>query len=522
MKTFSDYLEQSGEVGFVDTVLGPIIYAHGFPHTRPKEMVLFETGEMGFVMSFNRDQIEIALLSPTDVTVGTRIARTGSTLRMSVDDKMLGSVITSTEMEKSLFELDGKTAGVREIDTSQTRFSSHTKVTQLLDVQVTTVDMLVPLAKGQRQIVVGDRKTGKSAFLHQVVLAAAEQNMTCIYAIIGKTEEEIQRVVTFFKAHTVSKNVIIVAANSSHRPAVTFLAPYIAMTIAEHFRDQGKDVLVIMDDLTTHARYYRELMLLAKRFPGRGSYPGDIFYIHSRLLERAGSFTTGTITCLPVAQSVQGDLSGYIQTNLMSITDGHIFFDNELFDQGRRPAINPFLSVTRVGSQTQTGLEREIGRQLRGFLSNFEKIKQFRHFQSELNEEVQSSLDQGERFETYLEQTIDVLYSREINIILFGGIWSNFWKNIPISKMKQDFAQLRQSYQKNTEFKKLINSVISDSPTLESFLTNLKVQQMKIMEQTRTTINTATNSTTNSNNPPSATSMNQSQTEPTNDTAPKT
>jgi len=485
MKTFNDYLNKTGEVGFVDTVLGPIIYAHGLPHVHPKEMVLFETGEMGYVMSFNENQVEIALLSPTDVAVGTRIARTDGGLKIKVDDSMLGRVITSSDIEKSIFNLDDDTSDAYDIDNTKTSFSERTKLTHPLEVKVTMVDMLIPLAKGQREIIVGDRKTGKSAFLHQVVLAAAEQGITCIYATIGKTEQEIQRVATFFKSHEVSKHVILIAANSAHRPAVTFLTPYIAMTIAEHFRDQGKDVLLVLDDLTTHARYYRELMLLAKRFPGRGSYPGDIFYIHSRLLERAGSFTKGTITCLPVAQSVQGDLSGYIQTNLMSITDGHIYFDNEYFDQGRRPAINPFLSVTRVGAQTQTDLQREIGRQLRGFLSHFEKIKQFKHFQSELSESIQSNFDLGERLQIFLDQSLDVLVPSSINIIIFGAVWINFWKNIPIVKMKQDFASIRTAYQEEPEFKKLVDLILTSSPNLTEFLQQLKINQMAIMERTR-------------------------------------
>lgn len=485
MKTFEEYLKDTGEVGFVDTVLGPIVYAHGLPHAHPKERVVFETGEMGYIMSFNRDQVEIALLSPTDVKVGTRISRTNESLKIAVSTKMLGSVISSKEMESTIYEAADKDAEYREIDTSESLFSDHTKVTHPLDTEVTIVDMLVPLAKGQREIIVGDRKTGKSSFLHQVVLSASKQGMVCIYACIGKTEQEIQRVSTYFKNNPLSKDVIIVASNSSHRPGVTFLAPYIGMTIAEFFKDQGKDVMLILDDLTTHARYYREMMLLAKRFPGRGSYPGDIFYIHSRLLERAGSYSKGTITCLPVAQSVQGDLSGYIQTNLMSITDGHIFFDNELFDQGRRPAINPFLSVTRVGNQTQTNLQREVGRQLRGFLSHYEKIKAFRHFQSELSESVQANFDMGERMTIYLDQTIDVLIPRTVNVLLFGCIWSNFWKNIPIAKMKQDFIEIRKAYEGKADFKKLIDEMIAGSDTLEIFLQNLKQNQMKIFEQTR-------------------------------------
>src|SRR5579859_4488996 len=352
MKDFAYYLDKTQEIGFVDQVFHSIIYAHGLPHAHPGEVVLFETGEIGYVLSLNDQSVEISLLSPPVIDVGVRIARTDSYLSMKVSDDFLGMTITSADLEKNTFALEENTADLREVDTSNNTFTLHKKITEPLETGVKVVDLLVPIGVGQRELLLGDRKTGKSNFVLQTIRTQAQKGCICVYASIGKSQLEIQRLTQFFQSEQISKQTVFIASNSAQRTGLIFLTPYVAMTVAEYFRDQGKKVLLVLDDLTTHARYYRELMLLAKRFPGRNSYPGDIFHIHARLLERGGNFKNGSITCLPVGQSFLGDLAGYIQTNLMSITDGHILFDNEYFDQGRRPAVNPFLSVTRVGEQT--------------------------------------------------------------------------------------------------------------------------------------------------------------------------
>ena len=233
---------------------------------------------------------------------------------------------------------------------------------------MTLVDLMIPLGRGQRELVLGDRKTGKTQFLLQAALAQASVGTVCVYACIGKKKAEILRVKEFFAKEGILDKTVIVASSSQDSTGEIFTCPYTAMAVAEFFRDRGQDTLVLLDDMTTHAKFYREMSLLLRKFPGRDSYPGDIFHIHSKLLERSGNFVIKkdgnemdvAITCLPAAETIQGDLTGYIQTNLMSMTDGHIYFDNELFFKGRRPAINPFISVTRVGYQTQTSLRKEM------------------------------------------------------------------------------------------------------------------------------------------------------------------
>ncbi len=467
MKDFAYYLDKTQEIGFVDQVFHSIIYAHGLPHAHPGEVVLFETGEIGYVLSLNDQSVEISLLSPPVVDVGVRIARTNSYLSMKVSDDYLGMTITSADLEKNTFaleetEADGKNSELREVDTSNNTFTLHKKITEPLETGVKVVDLLVPIGVGQRELLLGDRKTGKSNFVLQTIRTQAQKGCICVYASIGKSQLEIQRLTQFFQSEQISKQTVFIASNSAQRTGLIFLTPYVAMTVAEYFRDQGKKVLLVLDDLTTHARYYRELMLLAKRFPGRNSYPGDIFHIHARLLERGGNFKTGSIT---------------IQTNLMSITDGHILFDNEYFDQGRRPAVNPFLSVTRVGEQTQTPLAREIGRTLRTFLADFEKIQQFKHFQTELNEAIQYKFYMGERLINFLDQDSVQIVPFAMTQVLFGAIWADFWKNQPHEQIKKYLKILIDLYRNDIGFQKQIDGLIAKSEKMNDFIENIKQQQ---------------------------------------------
>lgn len=477
MKDFAHYLELNNEVGFVDQVVRSIIYAHGLPGVHPSETVMFETGQMGYVLGLNANTIEILLLSPTSVNVGTRIARTGIGLKIKVSNDLLGKTITSLDFEKNLFVLEGEDKDTRPIDSSDAGFARRRRITQPLETGTSMIDLIVPLGKGQRELIIGDRKTGKSTFLLQTVRNQAKQGCICIYASIAKPQLEIHQIANFFKTYGLVEQSVLVASHSTDRPGLVFLTPYVAMTIAEYFCEQGKDVLLIMDDLTAHARYYREAMLLAKRFPGRSSYPGDVFYIHARLLERAGSFQTGTITCLPVAQSVLSDLSGYIQSNLMSMTDGHILFDSDLFDQGRRPAVNPFLSVTRVGEQTQPPLVKEVSRHLRSFLVGYEKVKQFRHFQTELGEATRTTLDMGNRLTNFLDQQVDAIVPVALNVVMYAGLWAQFWKNIPVEQMKAEMESLIEQYHKDPAYQKIIQTITSSVKNFSELTVKLNDDQ---------------------------------------------
>jgi F-type H+-transporting ATPase subunit alpha len=488
MKDFAYYLEKTEEVGYVEQALESIIYVEGLPNAHPSEVVLFESGQMGYVLSLEAATVEVLLLSPSNVDVGIRVVRTGSGLQIKVSNDYLGKVISSVELQKQVFAFDEEEKDeVRLIDRVKpgSGFSLRSKITKPLETGVTIVDLIIPLGKGQRQLVIGDRKTGKSSFLLQTVRTQATKECICIYAAIAKTQLTIQRLSDFFQAHDIAAQSVIIGSHSTDRPGLIFLTPYIAITLAEYYRDQGKDVIVILDDLTAHARYYREVMLLAKRFPGRSSYPGDIFYVHARLLERAGNFKKGSITCLPVAASVLGDLSGYIQSNLMSMTDGHILFDADLFDQGRRPAINPFLSVTRVGEQTQAPLIKDLGRQLRGFLVNFEKIKQFRHFQTELNDNIRATFDTGSRLVVFMDQLPTEIVPLHINVLICTALWANFWQNIPIEQMKKEMHVIIENYGKDANFKAKVESLIEKSTTVSALTEEIKKDPNFLFDQVK-------------------------------------
>ncbi len=471
MKSFNDYLNNIGEVGYVEEVVNSVAYVSGLPKAISGEVLLFENDGLGMVLSMDENFLEVLVLSSADLRVGTKVARTQTRLSVGVGSGLLGKRLTG------LGKIVGGTGGVseyREIDSPPPSIIQRTAVTKPLETGVAVVDLIVPIAKGQRELVIGDRNTGKTSFLHQVILNQARKGTICIYVGIGKKRISIKRFQEQFVAQGIVNQTIIIAASAAEPAGVVFMAPYTAMTIAEYFRDQGRDVLLVFDDMSSHAKYYREISLLTKRFPGRNSYPGDIFYIHSRLLERAGSFARGTITCLPVAESVLGDLSGYVQTNLMAMTDGHIYFDSDMMNEGKFPPVNPFLSVTRVGLQAQTQLIKDTSRALTTFLVSFDKLRQFLHFGAELTEAVRKNLEFGEKIESFFGQSSNVLFPTNLSVFILGCIWADTWKGITTAELEKKILQFIEAYDKNKDFKEMVDSVITESTTLNELIRKIK------------------------------------------------
>jgi F0F1-type ATP synthase alpha subunit len=258
------------------------------------------------------------------------------------------------------------------------------------------------------------------------------------------------------------------------------------MTIAEYFRDQGRDVLIVLDDLTTHAKFYREIALISKKFPGRDSYPGDVFYAHARLLERAGNYKlpdgkVGSITGLPVCETIGGDISGYIQTNLMSITDGHIYFDQDLYRSGKRPAINYFLSVTRVGRQTQTKVRWGINRELSSFMVLHSKTERFIHFGAEINEGIKSTLEMGKNINFFFDQSLEEILSINVQVILFTLIWTGILKEESEGKIKFYITQSQKLYDKDPSFKSMIDEIINASADFNQLLGKVSAKYKDIL-----------------------------------------
>lgn len=474
MKKFNDYLNETGEIGYVRKVVNVIVYADGLPTAHPGEVVTFEGGQIGEVKSLKEDMVEILTFSKKVVKTGERVARTGRLNTIPVGPELLGKLITP--LGNSLKETADpiKTQEIRPIEILPSGIMTRRVIKTQLDTGVGIVDLMVPIGMGQRQLVIGDRKTGKTNFLLQTIVSAARQGIICIYAAIGKKKLDIKEVEEFLKENGVLDKVIIVASTSQDPAGEIFLTPFSAMTIAEYFRDRGQNTLVILDDLLNHAKFYRELSLIANKFPGRNSYPGDIFYVHARLMERAGNFQVNnneaSITCIPVVESTQGDFSGYIQTNVMSMTDGHIYFDNNLFSQGRRPAINPFLSVTRVGKQTQSASKRSINRELLSFMTLFEKLRNYSHFGAELTDSVKVTLNTGNKLLSIFDQDPTLIIPGNIQAIILTLVWSGVIKETDPKKILEYRKNLAHLYSSDSAYHRLVDESINNSETFNDLL----------------------------------------------------
>lgn len=489
--TFKNNLNQTGEIGFVEEIVHSIAYVNGLPGACPHELVIFEDGSLGEVLSLTDKFVEVLIFSEGKMRVGSKVTRSNKTLEIPVGNELLGESIYPLGNPLDSTRAIKKITNFRPVDTHALGIDVRKRVQRPFDTGVTLIDMMLPLGKGQRQLLIGDRKTGKTNFILRTILTQARQGNICIYVGIGKKKLDIKKVEEFCVKNKIMKNVIIIASSPQDPSGIIYLTPYAGMTIAEYFRDQGKDVLLILDDLSSHAKFYREISLLGRRFPGRNSYPGDIFYIHAKLLERAGNFIVGngenSITCLPIAETTQGDLSGYIQTNIMSMTDGHIFFDNDLFAKGRRPAINPFLSVTRVGHQTQSVLRREINRELTSFLTLFEKMQNFVHFGAELNENIRNILSTGDRIIRFFNQTSRDIIPPNVQTFLFCLLWLGAWNNREQEEMEKEMLQIITGYETQPLLKKKIDDLILKAKSFNELLVTVKVNLDSILAQFKIT-----------------------------------
>jgi F-type H+/Na+-transporting ATPase subunit alpha len=477
---YRQYLERIGEIGFVQESYLSLVYVNGLPGAKPGEIVMFDTGDIGITRALNKETIEVLLLTVSTMTVGTEVVRTGELFTIGLSDGLLGRAISPLGAP-----IDGQAEITpterRVVDRQPLPIMDRKEIVKPLETGVSLVDLVVPLGKGQRELIIGDRKTGKTEFLLQTIATQAAQNTICIYAIIGQKQSEIQKFISHFKSTQINANGIIVAASSTSPAGMVFMTPYTAMTIAEYFREKGRDVLLILDDMTTHARIYRQISLLARRFPGRSAYPGDIFYLHAKLVERAGNFEKGSITCLPVAESMLGDLSGFIQTNLMSMTDGHIFFDIDFYNQGKRPAINPFLSVTRVGHQTQSPLERSISRELSSFLVNYERMKQFTHFGAEVGESTRKTIAQGGRVDDMVNQGTEITTPITLSVLVFCMVWAGVWGDAKSIDIRSDIDQLSTLYKTDSSLKSLVDSYVGGAKDLATLISQMKTDAAKFM-----------------------------------------
>lgn len=482
MKSFNEYLTEHKEIGYILRVNGFIVHIAGLPSVRVGEIVIFEDNTIGEVLSFDTDNAEVMVFSRTPLRARMRVSRTDRSLTIPVGDSLLGMTINPFGAPLDSDKYVSEPSAYVPLSNAAWDISRRKRINRPFETGVSVVDMVIPLGRGQRQLVIGDRKTGKTSFALQAILLQARAGTICIYAGVGKKEADIKRIEEYFARNNIQKNTIILAT-SSHDPAsFIYLTPYAAMAIAEYFRDQGRDVFLILDDLVTHAKFYREIALLSGRFPGRNSYPADVFYVHSQLLERAGNFVTvngdSSITVFVLAETVQGDLSGYIQTNIMSMTDGHIFFDIDYFMQGRRPAINPFLSVTRVGKQVQESLRRDVNRELNSFFTYAQRLRNFAHFGEEATQTVRRVLEMESRIIEFFSQPASLIIPSAFQVFILALIWQNKWKDASKEIMKKQILDLLQSYETNEGFRNSVNEIVLQSKTLNELLNKIMKSNM--------------------------------------------
>jgi len=395
--------------GLVRSVKDGIIHIEGLDSLKMGEVVRVEKAEItALVVQIGTEETFAVALQPSDdVQVGQAIAPTGTVLALEVSDKILGRVVDP--VGRTLDEKGALPKGTAmPLEASAPSVMSRQPVATPVQTGIVAIDALIPIGRGQRELIIGDRQTGKSTIAIDTILNQKGQNMVCVYVAIGQRDAKVAQVIKTFSDHGAMQYTVVVNAPASAPAMLQFLAPYAGTAIAEYFMKAGQDALVIYDDLSKHAVAYREVSLLLRKPPGREAYPGDVFYIHSRLLERSSRLDAehggGSITALPIIETQAGDVSAYIPTNVISITDGQIFLEPSLFYRGVRPAINVGISVSRVGSAAQTKIMKKISGTAKLDLAQYYELAAFSQFGSELDERSKQQLTRGQRLEEALKQ----------------------------------------------------------------------------------------------------------------------
>ncbi len=396
------------EVGIVHFVGQGIVRVGGLPNVQSEEIVRFPGDLLGYVFNVDPDEIGVILLGPTaHLKAGAEVRRTGRVMDVPVGEDLLGRVVDA--LGQPLDNL-GEIRSIRRLPVEREAppVMARSPVTVPLQTGLKVVDALIPIGRGQRELILGDRQTGKTAIALDTIINQKGKDVICIYSAIGKQASDVAKVIADLREHNAMSYTIVVAATGEDMPGLQFIAPYAATTMGEYFMERGRDVLIIYDDLTRHARSYRELSLLLRRPPGREAFPGDIFYIHSRMLERSTHLREerggGSLTSLPITETEGQDLSSYIPTNLISITDGQIYLSPRLFQKGILPAVDVGKSVSRVGGKAQLPAYRSVAGDLRLSYSQFEELESFSRFGTRLDDATRRVLERGWRIREILKQ----------------------------------------------------------------------------------------------------------------------
>ena len=438
IKNYSKKTEEN-EIGYVISVGDGIARVHGLDACRSNELIEFENGTFGMALNLEESSVSAVLLgSDVGIFEGSVVKRTGRVVSVPVGESLIGRVVDALgqpidakgPIEASEFSpIERRAYGIIE----------RKSVSVPLETGIKAIDSMIPIGRGQRELIIGDRQTGKTVIATDTIINQRGKGVICIYVAIGQKQSTVTKVVDTLYKNGAMDYTIVVSATASESAPLQYIAPYSGCAMGEYFMDRGRDVLIVYDDLSKHAVAYRALSLLIRRPPGREAYPGDVFYLHSRLLERAARLSPeyggGSLTALPIIETQAGDVSAYIPTNVISITDGQIFLETELFHSGVRPAINPGISVSRVGGNAQIKAMKKVAGTLKLLYSQYRELAGFAQFGSDLDADTKARLEQGKRIVEVLKQDRSSPVKVELQIAIIYAVVNNMLRDIPVESI---------------------------------------------------------------------------------------
>ena len=440
IKNYSQKTAQD-EIGYVIQVGDGIAKVHGLEKCKANELLLFENESYGMALNLEENYVSVVMLG-TDVGIseGGLVKRTGRVVSVPVGEALIGRVVDALGQP-----IDGKgpieAAELRPIERSAPGIIERQPVSVPLQTGIKAIDSMIPIGRGQRELIIGDRQTGKTVIVMDTIINQKGKGVTCIYVAIGQKRSTVAQLVDTLQRNGAMDYTIVVSATASELAPLQYIAPYSGCAMGEYFMDQGKDVLIVYDDLSKHAVAYRALSLLIRRPPGREAYPGDVFYLHSRLLERAArvapEFGGGSMTALPIIETQAGDVSAYIPTNVISITDGQIYLESELFHSGVRPAINPGISVSRVGGNAQIKAMKKVAGPLKLMYSQYRELQSFAQFGSDLDADTKARLAQGARIVEILKQDRNTPVDVELQVCIIYSVVNDLLSDVPVERIQE-------------------------------------------------------------------------------------
>jgi F-type H+-transporting ATPase subunit alpha len=440
------------DVGTVIDVGDGIARIHGLRGAKYNELLEFPNGIMGLALNLEEDNVAAVILGDfSHIKEGDEVRSTGRVVEVPVGDELIGRVVDP--LGNPLDELGPiKTKKTRPVERVAPNVVMRQRVNTPVHTGIKTIDALIPIGRGQRELIIGDRSIGKSAIAIDTIISQKGGNLICIYVAIGQKTSKVAQVIDIFKKYGAMEHTVVVVANASDPAPLQYLAPYSGCAIGEDFMEQGKDALVIYDDLTKHAWAYRQISLILRRPPGREAYPGDVFYLHSRLLERAAKldqeYGGGSLTALPIIEIQAGDLAAYIPTNVISITDGQIYLETDIFNSGVRPALNAGLSVSRVGGNAQTRAMRQVAGRLRIDMAQYRELAAFAQFgTADLDKATRSQLERGQRITEVLKQPQYTPMSLDKEVTILYAVTNGYLDDVPLKKI----AAFEQSFHRFME-----------------------------------------------------------------------